>query len=80
MIGIDWVMPETSGENVLQQLKSTPETHSIPVLVISALEGLETEARRLGAVGFLPKPFRAEELNRAVNNVFKANAPAMQLG
>lgn len=80
LIGLDWVMPDTSGEDVLQQLKATPETRSIPVLVISALEGLESEARRLGAVGFLPKPFRAEELNRAVNDVLKASSPAMQLG
>ena len=80
LIGLDWVMPDTSGVEVLQQLKSTPETRSIPVLVISALESLEHEARRLGAVGFLPKPFRAEELNRAVNHVLKANTPAMQLG
>jgi two-component system phosphate regulon response regulator PhoB len=80
LIGLDWVMPEMSGEDVLLQLRATPETRSIPVLVISALEGLEPEARRLGAVGFLPKPFRAEELNRAVNNVLRANAPALQLG
>jgi len=39
------------------------------VLVISALEGLGPEARRLGAAGFLPKPFRAEELINAVNKL-----------
>jgi len=69
LIGLDWVLSDSTGEEVLHDLKSTPDTRSTPVLVISALEGLGPEAKRLGAAGFLPKPFRAEELIRAVNEL-----------
>src|SRR5215212_1143047 len=69
MIGLDWVIPDLSGEEVLRRLKATPETSSIPVLVMSAIEGLEPHARRLGAVGVLPKPFRARSLLDAVAGI-----------
>jgi CheY-like chemotaxis protein len=72
IIGLYWVMPGMVGEEVLRKLQATPETRSIPVLVISALHGLEPHARRLGAIGVLTKPFRPRALLDAVARVLPA--------
>ncbi len=59
MVLLDLLMPEMDGFDVLRELKSDPETRTIPVLVISAVEATEDVARaiELGAVDCLPKPF-----------------------
>ena len=80
LIGLDWVIPDFSGEEVLRQLKSETDTRAIPVLVISALEGLDSQARRLGADGFLRKPFRMPQLVAAVNSVLVPGVNVRQQG
>jgi DNA-binding response OmpR family regulator len=72
VIGMDWVIPDLPGTDVLRRLKSTTDTRSIPVIVISALEGLDDEAHRLGAQGVLKKPFRADELIAAIDGALPA--------
>ena len=64
LILLDMRMPGMGGIEVCKQLKSRPETRDIPVIFLSAsldfedrLEGLES-----GAVDFVNKPFRREEL------------------
>ena len=69
MIGLDWVIPDLSGEEVLRQLKARPDTRRIPVLVMSALDNLDRQVRRLGAVGVLAKPFGARSLIDTVAGV-----------
>lgn len=72
LIGLDWIIPDMSGEELLHLLKSSPETSSVPILVISALEGLDSHVRPLGAERVLPKPFRPEDLRAAVSEVLAA--------
>lgn len=72
VIGLDWVIPDMSGEEVLRHLKESPETRSIPVVVMSALNGLELHAQRLGAACVLPKPFRSRALIEAMTTAVPA--------
>jgi CheY-like chemotaxis protein len=62
---LDVLMPQRDGWRVLQRLKATPETASIPVIVCSVLSqpGL---ALALGAAQVLQKPISQEALVRAV--------------
>ena len=55
---LDMEMPELDGFAVLETLHADPELREIPVIVTSALEGIEHVARciRLGADDFLSKP------------------------
>src|SRR5262249_49475378 len=48
-----------SGADVLQELKSNPELRDVPVLMISALDEMDTVIRciGLGAEDYLAKPF-----------------------
>lgn len=53
----DLEMPETSGFEVIRQIKNTPETAHIPVIVNSSMSGNSNEemAKSLNASGFISK-------------------------
>ncbi len=59
LILLDLVMPEVTGDALLQQLKSDARYRRIPVLMISGDAEVETAIRciELGAEDFLQKPF-----------------------
>lgn len=54
-ITLDVIMPEMDGWEVLQGLKSDPETVDIPVIIVSVSDNKET-GFALGAVNFISKP------------------------
>ena len=62
LVLLDIWMSGTDGRNVCKQLKETPLTKSIPVILISAGKDIEASAIASGADGFLAKPFEMEEL------------------
>ena len=61
---LDVGLPDNSGLSVLDRLKSDVKTRHIPVHVISADDYAET-ALSLGAVGYLLKPVKHDELSSA---------------
>jgi len=56
---LDIMMPGMDGFQVLAQLKDSQRWREIPVIVISAMDDMESVARgiRMGAEDYLPKPF-----------------------
>ena len=60
----DIMMPLMDGVQMLKEIKSTPGTANIPVLLLSARAGEESriEGYDLGADDYLVKPFSAKEL------------------
>lgn len=71
VIFLDHVMPGTDGFTALSQLKSDPETDSIPVVICSSNEGADftAEARAKGAIGVLQKPPTPEQLVQVLDNL-----------
>jgi adenylate cyclase len=59
LILLDLIMPEMSGFEVLRRLKAAEHTNDIPVIVISALDELDSIVRciEVGAEDYLTKPF-----------------------
>lgn len=59
LILLDVLMPEMSGFEVLSKLKLDSSTAEIPVIMISALDEMDSIVRCIeaGAVDYLPKPF-----------------------
>ena len=59
LVLLDIMMPEVDGYTVLQQMKADPQTRHIPVIMISALDELDSVIRCIeaGAEDYLPKPF-----------------------
>ena len=59
LVLLDVQMPEMDGYQVLEHLKADPGLRDIPVIMISAVEEIESVVRciELGAQDYLPKPF-----------------------
>lgn len=59
LVLLDVEMPEMDGYQVLEQMKAVPRLRDIPVIMISAVDELESVVRciELGAQDYLPKPF-----------------------
>ena len=68
LVLLDIVMPEMDGYEVLQHLKSNPETTDIPVIIMSALSDMQSIVKgyQLGATEYVTKPFQREELVKRV--------------
>ncbi|EAW35413.1 response regulator [Lyngbya sp. PCC 8106] len=64
LILLDVMMPEISGYEVCQKLKSDPETQDIPVIFISAMNTAidKVKAFQVGGVDYITKPFHVEEV------------------
>jgi len=59
LVLLDVMMPKVDGYEVLQRLKAAGQLHNIPVIMISALNEVDSVVRciELGAVDYLAKPF-----------------------
>ncbi|MGB3543973.1 response regulator, partial [Rubrivirga sp.] len=68
LVLLDIMMPEVNGYEVLERLKADDDLCHIPVIMISALDEMESVVRciKLGAADYLPKPFNAMLLKARV--------------
>jgi adenylate cyclase len=59
LVLLDLMMPDMNGFEVLRHLKSDPSTQHIPVIMISALDEIDSTVRCIeaGAEDYIPKPF-----------------------
>ncbi|MFC1855580.1 response regulator [Thermodesulfobacteriota bacterium] len=73
LILLDIMMPEMNGYEVCKILKGNSDTNRIPILIISALSGLENNihAIEVGAEGFLAKPFNNQLVTAYVKSLIK---------
>jgi two-component system KDP operon response regulator KdpE len=68
---LDIGMPGGSGLTVLQRLRASTKTGTIPVVVLTALTdpALPAQAKALGADEFLAKPVTADQLRSALDRL-----------
>lgn len=78
VVVLDWMMPIVSGIEVCRQMKTRPETRSIPVIMLSArseevdkVRGLET-----GADDYVVKPYSVTELMARVRAQLRRSRPS----
>ena len=57
VIILDLNMPNISGQEVLRQVRSDPETQHIPVIIASGDESQEIDCLNSGAIDFIQKPY-----------------------
>lgn len=69
LILLDIMMPEMDGMMVLGELKKDPKLSRLPVIMISAVDEIESVVRciELGADDYLPKPFNRVVLRARIN-------------
>lgn len=68
LVLLDVMMPEMDGYETLERIKTNPSLRDIPVIMISALDEMDSVVRciKLGAEDYLPKPFNATLLKARV--------------
>lgn len=78
LVLLDWMLPNVSGIEVCRQLKGTPGTRSLPILMLSArseevdrVRGLET-----GADDYVVKPYSIVELMARTRALLRRTRPA----
>ena len=64
LVLLDLQMPAGTGQSVLENIRTVPETKKIPVIVLTGLQAsdLEEECLALGAQAFIRKPYEREAL------------------
>jgi len=73
LITLDVLLPDQDGFEVLQQLKATPRTADIPVVILSIVQD-EESGLRLGAVDYLIKPIDESRLIESVQTILDRRA------
>ena len=70
LILLDIVMPVMTGHEVLQHLRTNPETHDIPVVFLTAQDTVEDEERAFdaGIADYIVKPFKPSIVLARVRN------------
>lgn len=70
-IVLDVMMPGVDGLTAMRQLRDTPSTRTIPVLLLSAKAGsIDIDnGMKAGAAGYVTKPFAPDELVEAVERM-----------
>jgi class 3 adenylate cyclase len=74
LILLDVNMPNMTGFEVAEVLKSQPHTAQIPIIMLTALSDVESRVKglALGADDYLPKPFSPKELLARVDRSLRA--------
>jgi serine phosphatase RsbU (regulator of sigma subunit) len=69
LILLDILMPEMDGYQMLETLKQHPGLRHLPVIMISAIEDMDSVIRCIeaGATDYLPKPFNPALLRARIN-------------
>ena len=64
---LDLQLPYLSGAAILASLHEHPATKDLPVIMVTGVVGGEEATRRLGAQGYILKPFVVDDLVAAVD-------------
>lgn len=82
LVVLDVIMPGKDGWEVLEELKSRPETREVPVVLLTVLSGREhiIKGWGKGADFYLPKPFDPEDLVEVVGRLLKAQQARREVG
>jgi CheY-like chemotaxis protein len=74
LILLDLGLPGVNGFELLKQLKASPKTDFIPVIVLTAWNSTADKLRgfELGATDYLTKPFEAAELRARIHAVLRS--------
>jgi len=81
LILLDIMMPGMDGYEVTRILKNNPETRDIPIILVTALSGVEDKVKGLeaGADEFLNKPAHTAELQLRVQSLIRLRKYQEQL-
>ncbi len=69
LVTVDLNMPVMDGRTLMERMRTTPVLADVPVLVLSGASEAPDWVKTTKAAGFLHKPFKLDELTRAVERL-----------
>ena len=78
LVLLDWMLPYVSGIEICRQIRRNPDTHDLPIIILTARGEEEDRIRGLdaGADDYVVKPFSPSELIARVRAVLRRTRPA----
>ncbi len=75
LIVLDIMMPEMDGLEVLRRLKAAPDTSSIPIILLTALDNLKdiSTGYEMGADHYITKPFKSAHLMTVIDHLLSGD-------
>lgn len=75
LVILDVMMPKMDGFEVCEQLRNNPQLREVPIVMLTALDDLNSKVRGLeaGADDFLSKPFNSVELLARIRTITRLN-------
>lgn len=67
LVILDILLNGEDGVKIAKELKTSPKTRHIPIVMISALPDSKEQAQRAGVDAFLAKPFDVKDLNKIIH-------------
>ncbi|HEY5973148.1 MAG TPA: response regulator [Geobacteraceae bacterium] len=76
LVVLDIMLPDLDGFEVCRRIKENPETHKIPVLMLTAKKNSQDFARgaQVGADAYITKPFKAAKVVEMIEELLAAVA------
>jgi DNA-binding response OmpR family regulator len=73
LIILDIMIPGGGGFVVAERLKQSTATHDIPIIFLTGISGGEERAYKVGASGYVMKPYHPEKLLETIHNALEIN-------
>ncbi len=75
LIVLDIMMPEMDGLEVLRRLKAAPETSSIPIILLTALDEDEDilTGSKMGSDHYITNPFKSAHLMTVIDHLLSGD-------
>jgi len=71
LIILDIMIPGGGGFVVAERLKQSAATHDIPIIFLTGISGGEGRAYKIGASGYLMKPYQPEKLLETIHDALE---------
>ena len=78
LIILDVMIPGGGGFVVAERLKQSTATHHIPIIFLTGISGGEEKAYKVGASGYLMKPYHPDELLETIHRALETDKKPFQ--
>lgn len=69
LITLDILLPDADGFGIFKKLQKEKHTNNIPVIFVTVKEGDKEKGVKMGASGYIVKPFNEEELKGTIKSI-----------
>jgi len=71
LITLDIMLPDTDGFSIFRILQQDERTRDIPVVFVTVKESGKEKGIKMGASGYVVKPFKEDELKETIKSVLE---------